>query len=372
VDPPTATEARRVERYEGGVRLAGHLRTADAGSLVAEVRDATRGAQVLEVDLDHVDELDGGVIALLSADFAARGVRVAMRCGDDRFWPLLQLYEGGASPPSPRRRRTAESLLGQVGRVTIHDVSAARAALGFLGAMAVAIARVVRHPRRAHWSDVPPLVEAAGPNALPIVLVINFLLGFVVAYMGARALELFGANIFVAELVGITMTRQLGPLMTAIIVSGRSGATFATELGSMKVSEEIDALRTLGIEPFGRLVLPRLVALVIVSPVLTILADVVGVLGGLVVATTSLGLTSQEYMSEIREAVVPWDVEQGLIMSVAYAIAIGLIACQQGFAASGGPEGVGRRTTASVVASLFAVVLLDACLTVLFRMLGPT
>jgi phospholipid/cholesterol/gamma-HCH transport system permease protein len=205
---------------------------------------------------------------------------------------------------------------------------------------------------------------------VPIVVVINFLIGFVLAYMAARALVMFGANVYVADLVGIGMTRQLGPLMTAIIVVGRSGAAYTTELGSMKVDQEIDALRTLGLEPFGWLVIPRLIALVLVLPVLTLLADVMGMLGGQVVAVTSLGLTPRGYLNELRSALTPWDVQSGLILSLAFSLAVGLIACEQGFAASGGPQGVGRRTTSAVVTALFAIVLLDALITILYRAFG--
>jgi phospholipid/cholesterol/gamma-HCH transport system permease protein len=166
------------------------------------------------------------------------------------------------------------------------------------------------------------------------------------------------------------MARQLGPLMTAILLSGRSGAAFATELGSMKVSEEIDALRTLGFEPFGWLVLPRLLALVIVLPVLTMMADVVGMVGGLVIGITSLDLTPHLYFKEVRTSLTPFDVWSGMVMSVAFALAIGLIACQQGFAASGGPQGVGQRTTRTVVSSIFAMVVIDAVFTVAFHALG--
>jgi phospholipid/cholesterol/gamma-HCH transport system permease protein len=174
----------------------------------------------------------------------------------------------------------------------------------------------------------------------------------------------------VADLVGIGMTRQLGPLMTAIIVCGRSGAAYTTELGSMQVDQEIDALRTLGLEPYRWLVIPRLLSLLLALPVLTLLADIIGMGGGLVVAVTSLGLTPRGYFNEMRSTLTAWDVESGLVLSVAFAIAIGLIACEQGFAASGGPQGVGRRTTSAVVTSLFAIVVLDACITVLYRAYG--
>jgi phospholipid/cholesterol/gamma-HCH transport system permease protein len=217
---------------------------------------------------------------------------------------------------------------------------------------------------------VPLLVERAGLDAVPILLVINFLIGFVLAYMAARSLAMFGAHIYVADLVGIGMTRQLGPLMAGIIVCGRSGAAFTAELGSMKVAEEIDALRTLGFQPFDWLVLPRIVALVLVMPVLTVLADAVGMLGGMVVATTSLDIPAKAYLAETVLALAPWDVTSGLIMSVTFAVVIALIGCAQGMAASAGPLGVGRRTTSTVVMSLFTMVAMDALLTVTYRALG--
>jgi phospholipid/cholesterol/gamma-HCH transport system permease protein len=188
--------------------------------------------------------------------------------------------------------------------------------------------------------------------------------------MAARSLAMFGAHIYVADLVGIGMTRQLGPLMTAIIVCGRSGAAFTAELGSMKAADEIDALRTLGLQPFDWLVLPRIVALVLVMPVLTVLADAVGMLGGMVVAIASLDIPPLTYFGETVFALVPWDVTSGLIMSVTFAVAIALIGCAQGMATSAGPLGVGRRTTSTVVLSLFTIVAIDAVLTVTYRALG--
>jgi phospholipid/cholesterol/gamma-HCH transport system permease protein len=233
--------------------------------------------------------------------------------------------------------------------------------------MVLAGVTLVRHPRAGHWREVAPLCEKAGANAVPIVLLINFLVGFVMAFQSARQLKMFGANIYVADLVGISLTRELAPLMTAIIVCGRSGAAFAAELGSMKVNEEIDALRTLGLTPFGWLVMPRVLALVLVVPVLTLIADFIGVTGGLLVGVTNLDLTARGYLIETLKAVQGWDVITGLVKSLAFSVAIALIACQQGFAAEGGAEGVGKRTTSTVVTSLFAIVILDALFTMVFR-----
>src|SRR6185369_17155745 len=198
------------------------------------------------------------------------------------------------------------------------------------------------------------------------VLLINFLIGFVMAYQSSVQLRQFGANIFVADLVGVAMTRELGPLMTAIIVCGRSGAAFAAELGTMKVSEEVDALRTLGLVPLRYLVLPRIFGLMLAAPLLALLADGIGILGGALVAVTRLDLTPAAFFGELRQAVRLTDVLSGLAKSVVFAGAIALIACQQGLATSGGAEGVGRRTTGAVVSILFALIMLDAVFTVLF------
>ncbi len=368
MDPHDGTAEWRIARVEGGVSLAGHLCTREAPALVAAIRQATAGVQEPTIDLAEVDEVDGGFVALLRADLAERNVRPQLR-GGDRFRAMFDLYRNIAPTP-PRETRVPEALLCHVGRAAVLDVAHLSAILAFTGEVAVATGRIFRHPRRGHWKELPHLAERAGADALPIVLVINFLIGFVLAYMAARALTMFGANVYVADLVGIGMTRQLAPLMTAIIVCGRSGAAYTTELGSMKVDQEIDALRTLGLEPYGWLVMPRLLSLVIALPVLTVVADVLGICGGLVVAVSSLGLTPRGYFKEMSSTLTPWDVESGVILSVTFALAIGLVACEQGFAASGGPQGVGRRTTSAVVTSLFAIVLLDACLTILYRACG--
>jgi phospholipid/cholesterol/gamma-HCH transport system permease protein len=187
------------------------------------------------------------------------------------------------------------------------------------------------------------------------------------AFQGANQLKQFGANVFVADLVGLSVTRELGPLMTAIILCGRTGAAFAAELGSMKVAEELDALRTMGFGPIRYLVLPRVLALMIVLPLLTLVGDFVGMLGGMVVGIVSLDLTMSGYIIETQKAVSMWDVFSGLIKSVVFAVAITLIACQQGFATKGGAEGVGRRTTSSVVTILFTLILIDAGFTAFFH-----
>jgi len=370
--PPSLVpaDAYRIAREGDVVRFAGDLRMHDAAEIWRDTRNATESAtRSITFDLSGVEAADGSVIALLvdhRAALAARGVSAELVGANERVETIVSLY-AGHDGATQRKKRKPESTVAQIGRTTLDVKDEAKGILDFFGSMVLAAITLVRHPRAGHWKEVAPLCEKTGADAVPIVLLINFLVGFVMAFQSARQLRMFGANIYVADLVGISLTRELAPLMTAIIVCGRSGAAFAAELGSMKVNEEIDALRTLGLTPFGWLVVPRVVALVLVVPILTIIADFVGVSGGLLVGVINLDLTPHGYLIETIHAVKGWDVVTGLLKSVAFSVAIALIACQQGFAAKGGAEGVGKRTTSTVVTSLFAIVIIDALFTVIFR-----
>jgi phospholipid/cholesterol/gamma-HCH transport system permease protein len=323
----------------------------------------------MQFDLGAVRLIDGAATALLldlQSRIAAEGADTRIVGAEGPVRAMLDLY--GSHPPRPSLVGPPPriGILDQIGRDTLATLGES-AGLDFVGDVTVAGAQAVAAPRTINWADLPRLVERAGADGVPIVLVINFLVGMVTGFQAALQLRQFGADIFVADLVGLSMTRELAPLMTAIIVAGRSGAAFAAELGTMRVSEEIDALHTLGLDPFPFLVFPRVLALVIVLPLLTILADVVGLAGGLLVALLQLDLTTSAYLIETTKAVQLWDVGSGLVKSVVFGVAVALIACQRGLATRGGADGVGRATTSAVVTSLFAIVLVDAVFTVLLN-----
>ncbi len=363
-----------VHAEPGVVRLTGELKMKSAPAIWAKLRQSTEGLKrgKVAIDLAGASAVDGGMMSLLvalRADLAARKVTAEIVNTPEAYLPLVDLYEANA-PPRKAKKRPPRSAIAQVGDGTIAIGQELKGVISFFGEMVSALVGLVRHPRSGHWKEVPPLLERCGADAIPIVILINFLVGFVMAFQSAKQLKMFGANIFVADLVGLSVVRELAPLMTAIIVCGRSGAAFAAEIGSMKVSEEVDALRTLGLRPFSWLVVPRVIALVCVTPALTIVGDVIGVLGGYFVGATTLDITTQGYYNETQKALEIWDIEHGLIKSVIFGLAIALIACQQGFATTGGAEGVGKRTTSTVVTSLFAIVLLDATFTIVFRVFG--
>lgn len=220
--------------------------------------------------------------------------------------------------------------------------------------------------KKIRWGSTFVQMVYIGVNAIPIVATICFFVGIILAMQAAYQLERFGASIYVADLVAVSMTREMGPMLTAIIVAGRSGSALAAEIGTMKVSEEIDALQTMALNPIGFLVVPRVLGMMIVVPCLTLIADFVGILGGFLFGITDLNLSILQYLRETAEALVFKDLITGLIKSFFFAILIALIGCYQGFGVKGGAEGVGKSTTNSVVISIFMIIVADLIFTALF------
>src|SRR3954470_2160247 len=373
--PAFAIEHVQSSVDRGEIRIRGSLRFAEAAPLWTELRrlesSASRG-QTLNFEMSAVERIDGGAMALLAclrAELQRRGVKSEFVAAGERVQRIIHLY-GGDNVVKRLKRRRPLGTLDQLGRATVAMAREVRLVLAFLGQMVVAGAGVLRSPRSANWRELPATMERSGADAVPVIILINFLVGVAMAFQSAAQLKQFGANILVADLIGISICRELGPLMTAIVVCGRSGAAFAAELGFMQVNQEVDALRTMGFGPMRYLVLPRVLALVIVMPLLSLLADVAGVLGGLVVGVTNLDLTVRGYLNQTARVVSGWDVSSGIAKSVVFAVAVAVIACQQGLATSGGAQGVGRRTTSTVVITMVTLILIDASMTVCFRLVG--
>lgn len=363
-----------VERDADRLRFVGDLRITDAQPLWRRMHalSAEHEGPSLDLDLHGAPTVDGAMMALLVAlrdELVARGMRCQIVGAEEHVRPLVHLF-GGDDPPRPRAVASArENAVERLGGGVERELSRFRMYVTFIGEVVAGTLSLVLGKKTGNWRSLPSLVERAGADGLPIVMLLNFLVGFVMGFQSARQLALYGANIYVADVVGISVTRELAPLMTAIIMSGRSGAAYAAELGTMRVSEEIDALRTMGFSPTPYLIVPRVVALALVAPLLTLTGDLVGVVGGVGVAVT-VGVSPRGYLAELRTAVIPADLWTGLAKSVAFGMVIALIGCQQGFATRGAAAGVGRGTTATVVLCLFAIVIIDTLFTLFFRMFG--
>ena len=256
-----------------------------------------------------------------------------------------------------------------VGRWAQSGGREAWAMLGFIGDTSLALRSTVRHPSRLRWRPVLFNLRSAGVDALPIVGLLAFLLGIVVAYQSAGQLRQFGANVFIADIVGLSMLREFAPLITAIIIAGRSGSAYAAQIGTMAVTEEIDAMRTLGIAPLEMLVLPKLIALVIALPLLTVYADLMGVLGGMLMARSQLGVGYAEFLERFARAVSATSFLTGIGKAPVFAAIIVAVGCFQGLRTRGGADSVGRQTTRSVVQAIFLVIVADALFSVAFNVL---
>lgn len=220
--------------------------------------------------------------------------------------------------------------------------------------------------RSIKWHSTIHQMVLAGVNSIPIVCLISLFIGIVLALQGAYQLQKFGAGFYVTALVGVSMTRELGPLITAIVIAGRSGSAFAAEIGTMKVSEEIDALEAMGLNSVRFLVVPKYLALIVMLPCLTLLSDLAGILGGGIFEMYQLDQTLPMFLSATRDALVMRDISTGLIKSVVFGLIITKVGCYEGFAVRGGAEGVGKSTTSSVVVSIFLVILADVIFTAFF------
>ena len=261
------------------------------------------------------------------------------------------------------------NFIERIGQNTIDALKQITEALSFIGETSVAFAKSVVQPKRIRWRPILFNIRSVGFDALPIVGLLSFLLGVVVAYQGANQLRQYGANIFVADLVGLSMLREFAPLMTAIIIAGRSGSAYAAQIGTMAVTEEIDAMRTIGISPQELLVLPKVIALIIVMPLLTVFADGLGVFGGMLMARQQLDVSFVEFLDRFVKAVSPTAFMIGIGKAPVFAAIIAMVGCFQGFRTKGGADSVGRQTTRSVVQSIFLVIVADALFSVAFSML---
>jgi len=260
--------------------------------------------------------------------------------------------------------------IARLGATTMGGIRQALELLAFVGGTAQTAAGTLAHPARLRVRTVLRHIQIAGFEALPIVGMTSMLLGIVITYQAADQLRHYGANVFVVDLMGYSMLREFAPLMTAIIVAGRSGSAYAAQIGTMVVTEEVDALRTIGIDPTELLVLPRMLALAVALPLLTVFADVTGVAGGMLMASTQLGIGAVEFTTRFAQVIHPTSVLIGVGKAVVFALVIAVVGCFQGFRTRSDADSVGRQTTLSVVQSITLVIVVDAAFSVAFSRLG--
>jgi len=346
--------------------LSGRLALDDLSLLSADLQAQMRQMSPagLLVDLAGVEYLDSaGALALvqLQSESRARSIPCRFINMTEEARRIMDLIDPEAlARPALIPAVRSSSLLEQVGEASQRIFKDFVQMLTFLGELLIALGSALLHPRSVRWDDVLFYMKRAGVDGLPIVGLIGLLLGLIIAFMTSLQLKQFGANIYVASLLAVAMVEELGPIMTAILVAGRSGSAFAAEIGTMKVNEEVDALVTMGFDPVRFLAVPKVLAAMIVVPLLTIYAILFGLLGGLIIGVLGLDLTIYSYITETQRSIELFDLVSSLIKAAVFALLVAGIGCQRGFQVRGGAEAVGSATTSAVVAGIFLIIVTDS------------
>jgi phospholipid/cholesterol/gamma-HCH transport system permease protein len=375
---PAAESLYRLREEPGGIVVAAAERWT-----VAEAQRLDDALATLKVQRDRRIRFDfSGLTALDTSGawlihktrrrLAERGAKVELVGLTESREALIERVAATDEQhlPQPEREFGLMQLIEHLGFMTAFVLRDFRTFVGFLGLTLTTLAVDLVRPWHLRWTAFVYHLEAVGLNALPIVGLISFLIGVVLAYQGSSQLRLFGAEIFVVDLVAISVLREIGILLTAIVVAGRSGSAFTAQIGSMKLREEVDAMRTIGLDPIRVLVLPRLLALTVALPLLCFFADLMGLFGGGLMAWLTLDLSPAIVIERIHDRVTFWTFWVGMIKAPVFAVIIALVGCYQGLRVRGAAESVGRLTTRSVVQSIFLVIVVDALFSIFFNVIG--
>jgi phospholipid/cholesterol/gamma-HCH transport system permease protein len=330
--------------------------------------DGVREVRITQAGVERLDMAGAWVLEDLTRMLAVQGIGVMFT--DEKLGALMlvrsALYSTGEERPAAMRGDVNFSIVERLGRTTVERVQGVRDGLDFVGQNTMALLRVLGNWRRMRPISVARHVYDTGITAIPVVSLIAFLISVIVAYMAASQLRNYGADIYVVDLITVGVLRELGVLLTAIIVAGRTGSSFAAELGSMRLNEEVDALDATGVDPIESLVLPRILGLMISLPLLTVIADLVGIVGGATLCIWLLDMPVEQFISRASEAIGPTTFWAGLVKAPVFAVLIALAGTYRGLQVRGSARELGRLTTVAVVQSIFLVLLADALFAMVF------
>ncbi|MDA8387360.1 MAG: ABC transporter permease [Nitrospiraceae bacterium] len=378
----TAGESKDYEIASAGEKggeitlfLSGRVDLSNLKSVMAEMSSALEGLSPgkLNIDLSKIDHMDSaGALVLIELERTteSNAIPFSFMGMPDAVRGLLGLISREAVEARPIHEKKEAGPMEQMGGATIRFIGDFLDTMVFLGDFVLVLASAIRHPRGIRWRFIFSYIKQAGADGLPIIGLISFLLGLVIALMALEHLIGVGGNALLPSIVTVAMVKEFGPFITAVLVTGRTGSAFAAEIASMKVNEEVDALTMMGFNPIRFLAVPRVLASIFVLPLLSMYADFLGILGGLVIGVTDAGLTIQTFIQEMPKGVHTADVLEGIVKSCIFGAIISGIGCQRGFKARGGAGEVGEMTTSAVVSAIFLILLTDATMALIMSRLG--
>jgi len=361
----------QIEDARGGatvLKLTGDWTTMGLGRAAIQLGDRLRGQSIEHVDLSELGRFDtAGALALVQAsNFAMPRDAFALRPEAGRIYAMVETLERQSAGPA-KRQPSLIRIFAKIGD-GVHDAAAEfLLSMAFLGRLIGATGQALRKPADIRWPAWVSQAERSGLDALPIVAVTNFFIGAVIAFLGADLLTQFGAGVFTVQLVAVAVLRELAVLITAILLAGRSSSSFAAEIGSMRMNQEVDAMQVMGVNPFQALVIPRVAAMLVMLPLLTFIGMVSGFLGGMLVIWSQLDYGPAFFIQRVSEDPnMGTHLMVGLVKAPVFAVVIAAIGCRQGMAVAGDVESLGRRVTAAVVQAIFAIIALDAVFALIF------
>ncbi|MBS4000535.1 MAG: ABC transporter permease [Desulfobulbaceae bacterium] len=357
------------------MKPSGELVMTNADNYDLKQMPITKDTKSITLDMENVERYDTFMLAFIyrvetmckekEIKFEMIGVNTDMQSYLDLLMPKDE-----AEPEKEEKGSKFVLKVENLGNKIKTNLTDIHGFVEYFGILTTKMLKLFVKPLSMRWEDFPSQMFRSGVMALPITILIVFLIGLITGYQGATQLKRFGADMFIADLIGISITRELSPLMVAILVAGRSGSAFAAEIGSMKVTDEINAMTSMGYDKYEFLVLPRVLAVVLSMPFIVMICNVVGLFGGLIAAISTLDVTVISYINRLEMSLTYGDIASGLIKSLFFGFVIAAIGCYKGLKVEGGADSVGRMTTSSVVASVFMIILSDAIFTFIFQAIG--
>lgn len=362
------------ESDEGNVfRVSGDWTVATINQLDADLQAVSQNVPVC-LDVSALGHLDTSGAYLIDRTWRETGgawpPRILGQHGSVESL-LEQVHKHSEPvPPPPPAETGLLALLERTGRGSVDFYKETRASLAFLGETLVTLARLIVQPWKLRWTSIVAVMEEAGLNAMPIIAFLSFFVGMVVAFIGATTLRDFDLEIYTIELIGFSMLREFGVVLTGIVLAGRTNSSFTAQIGTMKMRQEVDAMQTLGLKPMDVLVAPRVLAMLVMTPILTFVATLAGVAGGMAVAWASLDINPTVFLERMRASVPIDQFWVGMSKSPVFGLVVALIACRQGLQVGGSVQSLGKATTTSVVQAIFAIIVIDAMFAIFYMELG--